>query len=285
LDTHELERVSFTFQKIDWALNHDERFTARLAVQVNLGDAADRVSIQSTGFADVHTDLSTAGGNDQARIRHRMFALVDRTSLSRAQVNLGSGDNALFARLEEHSQAVTAVAAEAGDDFVQIDHQQSSNQGWGKWEVNVAHVLDGDDRVQVSSLGYDRGTLSADLGSGNDSLQLLTFRNATADDGALPEPVLLEVHVLLGSGDDSASLVSRGFRQIATDIDTGPLGDGRDRLLATHIAAGFLPTTRRRNLVTTLSFDLDRAKVITIGYESVEIRTEQTRQISLIQDL
>jgi hypothetical protein len=167
---------------------------------------------------------------------------------------------------------------------VQIDHQQTSNQGWGKWEVNVARVLDGNDRIHVSSLGYDRGTLLADLGSGNDSLELLALRQPTADDAALPEPVLLDVQATLGFGDDSATLTSRGFRQITTDIDTGPLGDGRDFLLAMHIAAAG-STARRRRLVITDSFDLDRAKVIAIGYAAVDVRTEQTRQITVIQDL
>jgi hypothetical protein len=232
VDTRELERISLTFQKIDWALNRDERFAARLAVQASLGAADDRVAVQSQGFLDVVNDISLGEGDDRTEIRHRMFAIVDRSNLLDLDLNLGAGDDRLLADSDGCQESHLAIDAGEGDDLIQVQQQAALPKYW--------------------VFGTE-----------------------------LPR---LEVSSLLGIGSDTLVMTTRGFRQIATDIDTGPIGDGRDLLLATHVAAGLLPISRR-NLVTTHSFDLDRATVIAIGYESVDVRTEQTRQITIIQDL
>ena len=227
------EEIAFTYQKIDWAVNGDARFAASLDVQADLGNAANRVAIQSAGFLNVTTDLATGDASDRANIRHRMFAIVDRSNVLNVDLDLG-----------------------AGNDWLAADFS---------------------DCLEVHA--------NVDLGAGND----LSVLNAQA---ALPqywvfgtELPRLEVNGQLGLGSDKLVMTTRGFRQIHTDIDMGPAGDGLDRLLATHIAAGFTPASRRRAQITTLSLEVDRAKIITIGYESVDLRTEQTRQISIIPDL
>jgi hypothetical protein len=178
-DTHEPEEIYLTYRRVEVEHGRVEPLPSRIMTRVTLGDTVDRVSIQSQGFLEVSDSLSLGGGNDQAHIRHRMFAIVDRSNL------------------------------------------------------------------RVPSL---------------------------------------ESRIDLGAGSDALAMHTHGFRRIVAEVDTGPLGDGRDFLLATHIAAAG-SSARRRNLVTTDSFDQDLAITIVIGYSSADLRTEQTRQITIIQDL
>jgi hypothetical protein len=232
-DTHEVEVISLTYQRIELENTFIGRFDGRLQTQVALGDADDRVSIQSQGFLDVTDSLSLGGGDDQAHIRHRMFAVVDRTNLHRLDVDLGAGNDRLLVGTSNALESQLSIAAGDGHDRVNLQQQAAPPKYW------------------VFGTELPRLESTIDLGAGSDSLVTHTHR----------------------------------FRRIAADVDTGPLGDGRDFVLATHVAAGGSSALRRRNLVTTHSFDVDRATVIAIGYLNVDVRTEQTRQITVIQDL
>ena len=232
-DTHELEMISLTYQRIELEHNPAGRIHGQLDTQLSLGDADDRVAIQSQGFLEVTDSLSLGGGDDQAQIRHRMFAIVDRSNLHALDVDLGTGNDRLLVGTSHALEWQLSIAAGDGDDRVSVQQQAALPKYW------------------VFGTELPRLEAGIDLGAGSDSLVIHTHR----------------------------------FRRIATEVDTGPLGDGRDFVLATHVAAGGSSALRRRNLVTTDSFDLDRARVIAIGYPSVEVRTEQTRQITVIQDL
>ena len=230
---HERGEISFTFHRIELEKPFIGRSDGRLQMQVALADADDRLSIQSQGFLEVTDSLSLGGGDDQAHIRHRMFAIVDRTNLHSLDVDLGAGNDRLLVDTSNALESQLSIAAGDGDDRVNVQQQAAPPNYW------------------VFGTELPRLEASIDLGAGSDSLVTHTHR----------------------------------FRRIATDVDTGPLGDGQDFVLATHVAAGGTSALRRRNLVTTDSFDLDRATVIAIGYPNVDVRTEQTRQITVIQDL
>ena len=232
-DTHEVEVISFTYQRIELENAFIGRFDGRLQTQMSLGDADDLLNIQSQGFLEVTDSLSLGGGDDQAHVRHRMFAIVDRTNLHTLDVDLGAGNDRLLVGTSNVLESQLSIAAGDGDDRVNVQQQAPLPKYW------------------VFGTELPRLEASIDLGAGSDSLVLHTHR----------------------------------FRRIGTEVETGPLGDGEDFVLATHVAAGGSSALRSRNLVTTHSFDLDRSTVIAIGYPDVDVRTEQTRQITVIQDL
>ena len=63
-----------------------------LTALADLGAGNDRFALESDGYADVDTTVNLGSGNDFSYIRHRMFALVDRTNLV-VNVHMGAGND------------------------------------------------------------------------------------------------------------------------------------------------------------------------------------------------
>ena len=153
----------------------------------------------------------------------------------------------------------------------------------------------GNDRLMLESAGYANVTDEIILGDGDDTAQIRHRMFAIVD------RTQLNVTADLGAGSDLLLFDSSGYRNIVIDVDTGPLGDGRDFVLGTHVAHGTyqgwgkwevnlarIPSAVGpvRLLDTPLDDGADRAVWITVGFFEVsQSQTEPTRQITLIQDL
>ena len=67
------------------------------------------------------------------------------------------------------------------------------------------------------------------------------------------------------------TLTARGYNDARATLNTGPDGDGNDRIAATFVLPG-QPGLRRRHLVTTHSMDLVR--VLGVGYTTADVSLE-----------
>jgi hypothetical protein len=154
---------------------------------------------------------------------------------------------------------------------------------------------------------------------------LLWVRAVGQSPGASGEPTLVVVFTRTGLSETvpasgSIQLVSMGYDRVATEFNTGPAGAGADRILALHVAEGsqdLFGWLRQADLGTDASDSgrsvrpglllqrlanphigppimtdrallddgLDEILTIAAGYESSDIKTEQTRQVSIIQDV
>jgi hypothetical protein len=180
-----------------------------VAVDVLGTDGRDDVSVDVRSPVETTIGVGTGAGDDSVHVRHRFFAIVDRTHLN--NINL-----------------------------------------------------------------Y--------LGAGNDNALVIAHRDGRTDAGTRPAGLdTLEVVARLGAGRDTMQVLTQGYQRILTDIDTGPLGDGRDLVTGVHVAPGAGRPIRR--LVTPLDGGSDYAVWLTIGFFEVTESTEQTRQITIIQDL
>jgi hypothetical protein len=209
---------------------HFHGFPGRLSIGGKFGDTDDQLTIDSQGFENVSDHLVMGGGNDTARIRHRMFAIVDRTNVAHVDAALG----------------------------------------------------DGSDQLSVDLDGYDQLGLTADLGDGNDAVTVLLRRLANPGLPPSADPSSLEATIRMGAGVDNVSMMTHGYRRIATDIDTGPAGDGRDVYMGKYLTLRPRPLDRSS---TTLDGGNDQSEIVAMGYGSVDVQTEQTRQITVIQDI
>jgi hypothetical protein len=263
---------------------HFHGFPARLSVGGKFSDADDQLMLESQGFEEVVDQLVTGGGNDQVRVRHRMFSLIDRTNVAHVDTALGDGADDFSLDLDGYQQVTTRIDAGAGNDLVainqQADHPDLFKNVWiSQTELPMGS---GDDRVEFTSLGYLHVGLTADLGDGNDAVTVLLRRLANPGLPPSPDSSSADVTVRMGAGDDTMSLMTQGYHRITTDIDTGPAGDGHDAYVGKYLTLRPRPIDRS---TTTLDSGNDLSQIVAIGYESVDVQTQQTRQITVIQDI
>jgi len=263
---------------------HFHGFPGRLSVGGTFGDADDQLTIDSQGFEEVVDQLALGGGNDTAHVRHRMVALVDRTNLAHVDAALGDGADDFSLDLDGYHQVTTRVDGGAGDDLVAINQQADHPDLFKNVWINQTELPmgPGNDRVQFISLGYDQVGLTADLGDGDDAVTVLLRRLANPGLPPSADPSSADVTIRMGAGDDNVSMMTHGYQRIATDLDTGPAGDGRDVYMAKYLTLRPRPLDRSS---TALDGGSDLSEIVAMGYGSVDVRTEQTRQITLIQDI
>lgn len=173
----------------------------------------------------------------------------------------------------------------SGDDDVQVIRKgnrilDTSHQQFNQY-ISVA-TGDGNDRLDIDVAGYTAVNVVLDAGAGNDSIRCRMFsvvdRTNTKVDRAR-----FDFFALLGEGSDTLLLETLGGREIRTVIDTGPAGNGRDRISATHQSLRHSGPVQRRHL----AFDrgMDVYKLLAVGYTVQINMTSQTRQITVIQEL
>jgi hypothetical protein len=137
----------------------------RLVHRIDLGSGADRLSIDADGFGAVSSLIDAGAGDDivEARhVRHRLFALIDRTQLI-ATVRLGPGSDSLALETTDASRIQTAVdTGPVGDghDVVTATHDSLSRSNRVSTDV-VNFALDGGlDIYRHSARGYTANEVS-----------------------------------------------------------------------------------------------------------------------------
>jgi len=123
-----------------------------MEADIDLAAGDDRLIIETDGYGEVNELIAAGDGHDATQIRHRMFALVDRTQLT-ATLQLGAGDDAVKMEAANFLRAGATIDLGVGDD--QFD---------GKYYITgVTHRFSHDD----PSLGF-----AATLGAGRDTFRL-----------------------------------------------------------------------------------------------------------------
>ena len=104
-----------------------------------------------------------------------------REAAARMKFDLGSGDDQLRVNATGVTNGVLGLTAGEGDDDIAIGlllpavqkvreaAAQGSNQGWGKWEVNLK-LDDGNDHLAVNSTGVGEVELGLIAGGGDDDI-------------------------------------------------------------------------------------------------------------------
>ncbi|MDX1964420.1 MAG: hypothetical protein SFX18_14810 [Pirellulales bacterium] len=136
----------------------------------------------------------------------------------------------------------------------------------------------GDDLLQVSTEDVAKVDAKLSLGEGNDTA-IIRHRAF-----AIVDRTQMQVFAELGSGADSFLLDTYGYHDIQTSLDSGPTGDGADKILARHLA-------RRPRPVRYLRNSLDEGADSALAIVSKSYKTEQTvtgnqvRQTTIIQEI
>ncbi len=268
---------------------------AAVRVHLDLGPGGDAVNIRAVNYDNVDVSLDRSSGTPIAVLAGDTFGFqFDRNP--EAAGHAGGKDPGEGILTIASGAAVHA--GRAPDSFA------INGSGFGRTTLSLA-TAGGDDRVFLGfvsrfSAGGTRLNMDVDLGEGNDRLQLDTNGFAAVSerlglgDGSdvavvrhrmfsIVDRTQLSVVGNLGAGSDVLFLDSAGYRNISTDIGTGPAGDGVDAIVGTHVAPG----ARRPVRVFSDSLDggADRAVLITIGFDEVKHTTERTRQVSIVVEL
>jgi hypothetical protein len=162
------DRFALTFAQQTARLPHTLHFTVKLRAAIDLSDIDDRLTLRTADIPDVATQLATGGGDDQVRIRHRMFPITDRTQLVLA-ADFGAGDDRLDVRSAGYAEGGLALKLGAGDDRADVQV--------GSWILDVS---------MPPTLN-----VNADLGAGRDVLSLFArgYEDVRADLATGPDDV------------------------------------------------------------------------------------------------
>ena len=128
----------------------------RVWYNVDLGDDDDRLTIDMSGYANVNGLIAAGDGNDEIHIRHRMFAIVDRSQL-KLNVQLGLGSDILVLETFNYRDFETTIdRGPAGDgrDTVVTKHM-TPPRGRGSVSRIRPRLDGGQDTGDFSAMGYN----------------------------------------------------------------------------------------------------------------------------------
>ena len=164
----------------------------------------------------------------------------------------------------------------AADDKVSILARGAGN-------LNLAvDTGSGDDSLDIDIAGYTRVNVVLDAGAGNDSIRGKMF-SVVDRTNVKVNRARFDFFAQLGEGSDTLLLETLGGREIRTVIDTGPEGDGRDRVSATHQSLRRSGPVQRHRLVQDGGMDI--YEHLSIGYTVQFNMTSPTRQLTFIREL
>ncbi len=290
---------------------------------IKTGAADDTVSILTRCAGDLNLAVDTGGGNDNVTILHKpqpwyegtldpinhhIFIVTgegddsvvvdanagrigglavdprNRDTLFDINLDLGAGNDLADIRIEGFSKASLNLTAGEGDDDVLVKVKPMFafivvDLDGARLNVDLGagnDVLDSDIR------GFSNASARIDAGAGNDSIRHKMFSIVDRTNVKV-DRARFDFFAELGEGSDTLLLETLGGREIRTVIDTGPPGDGRDRISASHQSLRHSGPVQRRHL----AFDqgMDVYELLAVGYTVQINMTSPTRQFTLIQDL
>lgn len=107
--------------------------TTHLNLVTLLGTGNDRLNIDTSGYAHADSFIDAGDGDDAAHIRHRMFALVDRTNLN-VVVLLGAGSDKLALEAAGYDLIETLINTGTGEDRL------ATHYGRGVYKLFLDHA-------------------------------------------------------------------------------------------------------------------------------------------------
>jgi hypothetical protein len=120
----------------------------------NLGTGDDRLVIETSDVARADIKIDAGDGNDEVRMRHRMFALVDRTNLNQV-VLLGAGSDTLAIEADGYRMVRMAIdTGPAGDGRDSISANVQSLKRGGRMQTGRLTLDGGLDVYEYMAMGY-----------------------------------------------------------------------------------------------------------------------------------
>jgi hypothetical protein len=249
--------------------------TRRIGATLDLGGGGNHVSL-TTGPAeevDVSVKTSDRGRTEVRPDAHqlRLFSEGVPTTL-RAHLDLGDADDEVMIEARGFGFVSTEIDAGGGNDTVTGKYRTLRPRSFDP-PTQLAfdtRLGDGDDRLEARFSGYADTRLNLDFGAGADWGNVGVLWSWSAD--VLPFETSVGVNGQLGAGDDVFRVLTRGYQEVRADLNTGPDGDGADRVAAAFVLPG--ESGGRRNRVTLTSMDVGRLQVLGVGYATADIQIE-----------
>jgi hypothetical protein len=132
-----------------------EQTPTQLNVTALLGAGDDLLEVDTAGYAGANSFIDAGDGDDKARIRHRMFAVVDRTQLN-VVVLLGLGSDSAVLETFGYQEIATRIDTgpeEDGFDAISASHYSLSPARHGRGVYRL-FLDDGRDVFDGNAVGY-----------------------------------------------------------------------------------------------------------------------------------
>jgi hypothetical protein len=120
----------------------------------HLGEGNDRLMIDASGYRSGDISIDAGNGDDNVQVRHRMFAIVDRTQLQ-FEAHLGAGSDTLQLDAAGYRRIRTAIeTGSIGDGSDSIIVVCQSLRRSGRKFTSRTTLDEGADVVEVKARGY-----------------------------------------------------------------------------------------------------------------------------------
>ncbi len=267
------DRYTFDFQG-----SNQSRFENDLEIEAELSGADDTLSINVEGFESPVIQLDTGAGDDTAHVTEqtRQITIIQDVAPPPAILDLtmGDGDDRAIIDCEGFAYLQQSILTGAGNDAVAVRNRlfvgglsfENSSDNLPAVDLDL-DLGAGNDRLTLDTENYPEVNSLVNLGDGNDSAAIRHRMFAIVDRTSLA----LNLH--LGAGSDFVALDTHNYREIATTFDTGPAGDGRDFVLASH---SFRPSRSGTGFLRSLDGGRDFFAQLAFGY-NVQTTTDGTR--------
>ena len=143
-------------------LSFESQNTSLHAVTL-LGTGDDRLEFDTSGYAEAESLIDAGDGNDAAQIRHRMFAIVDRTKFN-VTVMLGKGSDTLALETAGYREVRTKFdTGPAGDGRDTASARHDALRRPARRDVRRVALDGGMDAYEHVALGYTVQVLAESL--------------------------------------------------------------------------------------------------------------------------
>ncbi len=258
------DRYTFDFQG-----SNQSRFENDLEIEAELSGADDALSINVEGFASPVIQLDTGAGDDTAHVTEqtRQITIIQDVAPPPAILDLtmGDGDDRAIIDCEGFAYLQQSILTGAGNDAVAVRNRlfvgglsfENSSDTLPAVDLDL-NLGAGNDRLTLNTENYAEVDSLVDLGEGNDSA---TIRHRMF---AIVDRTNLALSLHFGAGSDFVALDTHNYREVTTTFDTGPAGDGRDLVFASH---SFRPSRSGTGFLRSLDSGRDLFVHLALGYD------------------
>jgi hypothetical protein len=244
------------------------QFPNSVVFGTELSEVDDTVSVDVMGLESPFIQLDTGGGDDTAHVTQtRQITIIQDLAPPPAILDLtmGDGNDRAIIDCEGYAFLQQSILAGAGNDAVAVRNRlfvgglSLENRSDTLSAVDLDLDLGaGNDRLTLDTENYADVDSLVNLGDGNDSAAIRHRMFAIVD------RTNMALNLYLGAGSDFVALDTHNYREVTTTFDTGPTGDGRDFVFASH---SFRPSRSGTGFLRSLDSGRDLFVHLALGYD------------------